>query len=110
MINDPLVSDAQSTVEEASRQHTYGLRVFTPTFIATALMAGAIAALAVTSLAQPGKAPTAQLANTVQAELPLALPLDSGQIGPFAFGYLVFENDPLNGVPGFGPPPPSSAR
>ena len=34
---------------------------------------------------------------------PLSIPLDSGEVGPFAFGYLVFENDPANGVPGFGP-------
>lgn len=110
MINNPQVSSAQSTVEENGS----GSRVFTRTIIATALTAVAIATLAVTSLAQSNKAAPTQSASAVQAALPellTSVSLDSGEIAPFAFGYLVFENDPTNGVPGFGPlPPRSSAR
>ena len=110
MINDPQVSDAQSKVAESGG----GSRVFTRTTVATALMAVAIAVLGVMSPAQLNKEATAQSANAMQAalpDLPVSVALDSGQVGPFAFGYLVFENDPANGVPGFGPlPPRSSAR
>ena len=114
MINDPQVSMVQSPVEADSRQQTHSSSVFARTIIATALMAVAIAALAVTSLAQSDKVATTQTVNVVQAappELPLSVPLNSGEVAPFAFGFLVFENDPANGVPGFGPlPPRSSAR
>jgi hypothetical protein len=114
MINKPLVSGAQSLVEDSNRPETSVPRVFTPTSIATGLMSVAIAALALTRLAEPNKAPIAQSAHVEQAalpELPLSDSLDSSDVGLSAFGYLVFENNPVSGVPGFGPlPPRSSAR
>jgi hypothetical protein len=77
--------------------------------MATALIAAAIVALATTSLIHGQEQATTQsaaLATTPsRPALPLSIPLDSGEVGPFAFGYLVFENDPADGVPGFGPLP-----
>jgi hypothetical protein len=78
--------------------------------MATILIVTAIVALVTTSLIQGHEPATAQsVALAVPAPsrqaLPLSVPLDSGEVGPFAFGYLVFEHDPANGVPGFGPLP-----
>jgi hypothetical protein len=76
--------------------------------MATILIATAIVALATNSLIQGHEpATTAQsVALAVPAPsrpaLPLSVPLDSGEVAPFAFGFLVFEHDPANGMPGFG--------
>ena len=76
------------------------------------MMMSAVAALAITSLAQSNERVAAK-SNSIQIAqstptMPMSLPLDSGEVGPFAFGYLVFENDPAGGVPGFGPLPSRS--
>jgi hypothetical protein len=72
--------------------------------MATALIVAAIASLAITSLIHSRRA-TAQshLAQPVPSMLtvPLSIPLDSGELGPFAFGHLEFDWNPANGVPGF---------
>jgi|RhiMetdeSRZDD1v2_1073273.scaffolds.fasta_scaffold2867095_2 hypothetical protein len=84
--------------------------------MATVLIVTAIIALATTSLIQGHEPATAQsvaLAAPAPSRLapPLSVPLDSGEVGPFSFGYLVFESDPAHGVPGFGPlPSGGSAR
>lgn len=83
--------------------------------MATVLIIAAIAALAITSLIQGNERATAQSRIVIQpapsmATVPLSVPLDSGEVGPFAFGFLVFDWDPAapDGVPGFGPWPPGS--
>lgn len=88
-----------------------GLERFTRReMMATILIITAIVALATTSLIQGPEPATAQsvaLATPAPSRptLPLSVPLDSGEVGPFAFGFLVFEHDPADGVPGFGPLP-----
>ena len=42
--------------------------------------------------------------------VPLSVPLDSGEVGPFAFGHVEFDWDPASGVPGFGAWPPGGGR
>jgi hypothetical protein len=78
--------------------------------IATVLVAAAIAALAITSLIHSNERATAQshLAQPAPSMLtvPLSIPRDSGEIGPFAFGYVEFDWDPAGGVPGFSSWPP----
>ena len=74
--------------------------------MAAILIAPAVAALTITSLIHGGAPATAQSsAQPVLAQLtvPLPGPLDAGEVGPFAFGFLVFDWDPSapGGVPGF---------
>ncbi len=83
--------------------------------MATALIVAAVAALAITSLIQSNERATAQSPISVQGApaaltVPLSVPLDSGEVGPFAFGYVVFDWDPAaaGGVPGFDSWPPAS--
>ena len=115
MINNSQVPNVLGSAEIQSKVAS---RMFRRTTIATALMMAAVAALAMTSLAQSNERATAK-SNSIQTAqstptvpmsptLPRLLPLDSGAVGPFAFGYLVFENDPAGGIPGFGPLPPLS--
>jgi hypothetical protein len=85
--------------------------------MATVLIVAAIAALAITSLLQSREQATAQsgvLARPAPSlpTLPLSVPLDSGEVGPFAFGHVVFDWDPAapGGVPGFDSWPPGSRR
>jgi hypothetical protein len=88
------------------------------TTTAAVLIVAAVAALAVTSLIRPHGSATAQtpLAATAVAPPaatgPTSVPPDSGDIGHFAFGYLVFDWDPQapGGVPGFDSWPPGSRR
>jgi hypothetical protein len=87
------------------------------TAMATALIAAAIVALAVTSLIQSHERATAQSPVVIEpapsmATVPLSVPLDSGELGPFAFGFLIFDWDPgaPGGVPGFDRWPPASRR
>jgi hypothetical protein len=73
----------------------------------------AIAALAITSLIQSNKRASAQPRVSIQGApsmltVPLSVPLDSGEVGPFAFGHVEFDWDPAGGVPGFGSWPPGS--
>src|SRR5215207_4451645 len=79
--------------------------------MATALIVAAIASLAITSLIHSKRA-TAQshLAKPAPSMLtmPLSIPLDSGELGPFAFGHVEFDWDPAVGVPGFSSWPPGS--
>jgi hypothetical protein len=69
-----------------------------------------VAALTVTSLIHSNERATAQspLAQPAPSMLtvPLSNSLDSGEIGPFAFGYVEFDWDPAGGVPGFSSWPP----
>ena len=100
------VSGAQSTTTLGRRLERVTMRET----MATALIAAAIVALATTSLIHGQEQATTQSAALAtpapsRPALPLSIPLDSGEVGPFAFGYLVFENDPADGVPGFGPLP-----
>jgi hypothetical protein len=111
MINNSQVPNVLGSAEIQSKVAS---RMFRRTTIATALMMAAVAALAITSLAQSNERATAK-SNSIQTAqstptptVPMSLPLDSGEVGPFAFGYLVFENDPAGGIPGFGPLPPLS--
>jgi hypothetical protein len=79
--------------------------------MATALIVAAIASLAITSLIHSKRA-TAQshLAQPAPSTLtvPLSIPLDSGELGPFAFGHVEFDWDPAVGVPGFSAWPPGA--
>ena len=112
MIDNPCLSDAQTQVDLGSKHRTYGSHLFARTTMAALLGVATIAMIA-TSLAQFNKGATARsggLVATAHSAPPLLIPLDSGEVRPFAFGYLVFEDDRDNGVPGFGPLPPSSAR
>ena len=80
--------------------------------MATVLIVAAIAALAITSLIQSNERATAQSPVVVQGapSVPRSVPLDSGEVGPFAFGHLVFDWDPAapGGVPGFDSWPPGA--
>jgi hypothetical protein len=82
--------------------------------MATALIAVAIASLAITSLIHSNERAIAQshVAQPAPSMLtvPLSVPLDSGELGPFAFGHLEFDWNPADGVPGFSswPPGPGS--
>jgi hypothetical protein len=80
------------------------------TAVATALIAATIVTLAVASLIHGHERATAQSPVVIEpapsfATAPSSAPLDSGEIGPFAFGFLVFDWDPCapGGVPGFDP-------
>lgn len=95
--------------------------LLTRTTLATVLIVAAMAALAMTSLIRtyqpataqtPAVAQAAPAAAMVPSELPPSVPLDSGDIGHFAFGYLVFDWDPQapGGVPGFDSWPPGTRR
>lgn len=86
--------------------------------LSTILIVAAVAALAVTSLLRSHDRATAQTpavaaqAAPMAATIPMSVPLDSGDVGPFAFGYLVFDWDPRapGGVPGFDTWPPTGQR
>ena len=70
------------------------------------IAAAAIAVLAITSLTQSNAPATAQSRDVMKAPpsaatVPLHIPLDSGEVNRFAFGYLEFDWDPAAGVPGF---------
>jgi hypothetical protein len=76
--------------------------------LAIVLMAAALAAPAITSLLGPHGRAVAQSHAVIEpaptmATVPPSVPRDSGEVGPFAFGFLVFDWDPRapGGVPGF---------
>ena len=74
---------------------------------AAGLTIAALVALAIASLVQGNVRATAQSGDVMQAAptvatVPLYLPLDSGEVSRFAFGYLEFDWNPAAGVPGFG--------
>ena len=109
MIKNPPVPIVLSSAEMQSK---VAPRMFARTTLATVLLVAAVAGLAITSLAQSNERATAkrnsiQIAQSTPTS-PMSLPLDSGEVALFAFGYLVFENDPAGGVPGFGPWPSRS--
>ncbi len=119
MINDPHVPNVRSSAETQSEvafragRAPARVRMFERATMATALMMAAVAALAMTSLVQSNERATAKSDKAVQSAqstpvVPMSGALNSGEVGPFAFGYLVFENDPAGGVAGFGPLPPRS--
>ena len=78
--------------------------------LATALIAAAIASLAITALIHSNGRATAQSHLLQPAPsmltMPLSSPLDSSELGPFAFGHLEFDWNPADGVPGFSAWPP----
>jgi hypothetical protein len=82
--------------------------------IATILIAGSLAAIAITGLLQTSGRATAQsgasAAPAPAAMLPRSDALDRAASGPFAFGYLEFDWNPSapGGVPGFDSWPPGS--
>jgi hypothetical protein len=87
------------------------------TAMATVLIVAAIVTLAFTSLIQSHQRATAQSRVVIKpapsmATVPLSIPLDSGELGPFAFGFLIFDWDPgtPGGVPGFDRWSPASPR
>ena len=63
--------------------------------MATVLIVAAIAALAITSLihSNGGRPPNRAFAQPAPSMLtvPLSIPLDSGEVGPFAFGHVEFD-------------------
>jgi hypothetical protein len=76
--------------------------------MATVLIAGAIAALAITSLMHSHDKATAQshvpaASASATRAVPSSVRRDSGQVGRFAFGHVEFDWDPdaPEGVPGF---------
>jgi hypothetical protein len=85
--------------------------------VATALIVAATVAFAITSVIRSNEQASAQSGANAQpvprmAAVPLWVPSDSGEFGPFAFGYLEFDWDPTasGGVPGFDSWPPGSRR
>ena len=103
------MENGQQTVTHSS----YLLRMT----MATVLIVGAIAALAITSVMHSHDKATAQShvpAASAPATLavPLSVPRDSGQAWPFAFGYVEFDWDPAapEGIPGFDSWPAGSRR
>jgi hypothetical protein len=81
--------------------------------MATVLIVAAIAALATTSLIQSQEQATARsgiLARSPPSTLAMSIPLDSGEVGPFAFGHVEFDWGPAGGVPDFDSWPPGSQR
>ena len=77
---------------------------------AMVLIVAAIALLAITALIQSNKRAAAQSVSVQSApsptRAPLSMPHDTSDLGPFAFGYVEFDWDPANGVPGFDSWPP----
>lgn len=79
--------------------------VLARTTMATVLIVAAIASLAITSLIHGNARATAQSSGVIQhgPSTPAGLvsvPLDSGEVGAFAFGYVEFDQNPAK-VPGF---------
>lgn len=118
MNNGPQVSNSlvhaklQSKVLAGSGNKALSGLAFSRTTMAASLMVAAIAALTVTGLVQTDRQAAANTtvatsAPSVAAMLP-SLPLDSGELVPFSFGFLVFESDPVNHIPGFGPLSPAA--
>lgn len=107
----------QSESRESSERATMRSERLAPTAMATGLIAAAIVTLAITSLIQSHERVTAQSPVAIEpapspATVPLSLPRDSGELGPFAFGFVEFDWDPNvpGGVPGFDPWSPASRR
>ena len=95
--------------------------LFARTTMATVLIVAAVATLVITSLIRPQApaaaqtplaAETAPQSAPTAATIPMSVPPDTGDVGHFAFGYLVFDWDPQapGGVPGFDSWPPGSRR
>lgn len=89
--------------------------VLTRRAMAAALVVAAVAALAIATLVQSHVGATAQSGAVRQAApsvaaVPLYRPLDSGEVGRFAFGHIEFDWDPAGGVPGFGSWPLGTPR
>ena len=104
--NGLVYSDVQSKAVVRHEHTTAQKAMLSRTTIAGALIAAAIAALAVTSLVHADQQATAP-SDVAMAQvrpapaMPFSVPLDSGEIAPFAFGFLVFEHDTTQHLPGF---------
>jgi len=88
-------------------------RVWERETLATALIAAAVAALAITSLIQSREKATAQsgvLARPAPSTVATSGSSRFGELGPFAFGHVEFDWGPsaAGGVPGFDSWPPGS--
>ena len=98
-----------------SAERTTPASVVSRTSMATGLIVAAMAALMITGLIQSNVRATAQSGDLMPAAptvatVPLYLPLDSGEVSRFAFGYLEFDWNPADGVPGFGSWPLGTPR
>ena len=85
------------------------------TTVATTLIVAAMVALAITNWLPGNERATAQVPDAVRGAPPAlsaaqSVPPHPGDVGHFAFGYLVFDWDPAapGGVPGFDSWPPGS--
>jgi hypothetical protein len=91
-----------------------GWHVVASVLFLAAFLAGPIAVVATMANSPPKEALTAAADVTVSREPALAYPAmtDSGDVGPFAYGYVEFDVDPRRpgGVPGFDTWPPGSSR
>ncbi|MBX9775778.1 MAG: hypothetical protein K2Y71_15460 [Xanthobacteraceae bacterium] len=86
--------------------------VSTRAMVSATLVVAAIASLAITGMLHGNTRAAAQSRMSQPAPsvptLPVSVPLDSGEFGPFAFGHLEFDWNPADGVPGFSAWPPGS--
>ena len=112
----PRLKEMQTQNASSGKRAITASRVFARTTLATMLIVAAISALAITSLAQSTDRAANQSSVSVQTAsmwaVPLSVPLDSGDVGPFAFGHIEFDWNPSApvGVPGFDSWPPGSRR
>ena len=116
MTNISASRPATPSTSNSTARHEFR-RISTRETMATVLIVAAIAALAITSLLQSHQQATAQSGvlakpSPLRPTLPLSVPLDSGDVGPFAFGHVEFDWAPAapGGVPGFDSWPPGSRR
>jgi hypothetical protein len=74
----------------------------------------AIAALAISALIHSHGSAVAQSLHSAPSSapaaltVPLSIPMNSGDLGQFAFGHVEFDWNPRGGVPGFDSWPPAS--
>jgi hypothetical protein len=114
--NDPRVETIQTHAPTIGERAIAPSRIFARTTLATVLIGAAIAALAITSLAQSNERAAAQSRVLIQPAsvrtVPLSVPSDFGDVGPFAFGHVEIDWNPSapGGVPGFDSSPPGSRR
>jgi hypothetical protein len=107
--------EAQMEVVPGGKRSGTPSGVFARTAMAAALFVAALAALAITSVVHGHELATAPSDAVIQAvpsiaAVPMSMPLDSGEIGPFAFGHVEFDHNPAIGVPGFSSWPPGMPR
>lgn len=91
-----------------------GWRSLAALLVLAALLAGPVAVVATMANPPPAGGLAAAYAQLQGAGAPIAnsVPLDAGDVGAFAFGYVEFDQDPKapGGVPGFDSWTPASPR